>query len=446
MSDITAEALVHRLSARNATGISDEIGALVNDGALSHGMKLPTIRSVAAELGVSVGTVAEAWSTLRTSGYIETRRRGGSTIAAVPVAPPRFAGWSGVDFLLSSPDTTLQPRLDAAFVSALQQPGVNAWGREQMVDALREAVEPLWPFTPEAWSTAGGGTEGVWLATLAVHEPGRPLAVEEPAAPGYLATLHELGIDAIGIPVDDEGALPSAFEHAIERGASALVLQPGGPYSTRHVLSEPRAKALAEIARRSGTLVLEEDSLGPISSVPARSLGVWVPDQTIRVLSFCRAYGLDVRTSVLGGAARLIARAVKARSGGVASNSRILQHALSALLQDEHVTQTTDVARDHYARRTTLARDAFARAGLSVHAGAGSHVLWVEATDERAAALALATRGIVVDVSSTSFVTPQERGLLRLSTAQLPEDDALLAELATVVARAVSGSLRVTFD
>jgi DNA-binding transcriptional MocR family regulator len=74
-------------------------------------------------------------------------------------------------------------------------------------------------------------------------------------------------------------------------------------------------------------------------------------------------------------------------------------------------------------------------------------VLWVEVPDERSAAQALATRGIVVDVSATAFVVPSSSaGMLRMSTAQLPEDPALLRGLAQLVDRAVRGDLRVQFD
>ena len=443
--DLAAPAVVGGLTSRTASGLTDELAALIRSGALAAGSRLPTIRSVAAALGVSVGTVAEVWSALRDQGLVETRRRGGTRV--LPSSGARaFGGWGGVDFLLSSPDTALQPPLEGALLHALRQPGVNAWGREHMVAALRDAVEPLWPFPAEAWTSAGGGTEGLWLATRAAVAPGGLLAVEEPAPPGYLAAVAEMGVRVVGVPVDDEGPVPDALRAALEAGASALVHQPGGPFSTRHVLSESRIEELVDVLVPFDAAIVEDDSLGPLSAVPVRTLGNAFPDRTLRVLSYCKAYGLDLRTSVVGGARTLVDRVVAVRSGGVASNSRILQHALAAMVQDPSAAETVADARAHYAARRRLALDAFRDVGLTARSGGGSMSVWVEVHDERTAAQGLASAGIVADVGATAFVTPSARGLLRLSTAQLPEDPALLAELARLVDRAVRGDLRILFD
>ncbi|WP_186329460.1 aminotransferase class I/II-fold pyridoxal phosphate-dependent enzyme [Agrococcus jejuensis] len=443
MDVVAADTLAAAVGARTAVGIAAELEVLIGDGTIPAGSRLPTIRDLAAAFGVSVGTVADAWGALRERGLVETRRRGGTHVVAPDAS--EFTGWASLDLLLASPDQALQPRMDGAIVQAMRARGVNAWGREQMVEPLRAAVAPRWPFAAEAWMTAGGGTEGLWLATVAAIEPGRPVAVEEPAPPGYLASLADLGVEVIGIPVDDDGPLPDALRAALDAGAAAFVHQPGGPFSTRHALSEARVDELVAVLEDADASIVEDDSLGPLSAVPVRTLGAALPHRTIRVLAFCRAYGLDLRTSVLGGAAHLVERAVRARSGGLASNSRILQHALAALLVDQDAVSVVDRARIRYGARVALASAAMRAAGLRVEVGPGSHVLWVEVPDESAAAIALSRRGIVVDVGATSFVTAQATQRLRISAAQLPEDEALLAELADLVARAASGALRVAF-
>jgi DNA-binding transcriptional MocR family regulator len=447
MASTASTGIVDRLRGRTASALAAEFADLIDVGTLPVGSSLPTIRAVADAVGVSVGTVADAWGTLRERGLVETRRRGGTRVVARSDEPV-FAGWGSVDFLLSSPDPLLQPPLDGALVNALHRPGVNAWGRKHMVAALREAVAPSWPFAAEAWTSAGGGTEGLWLATRAAIPDGGIIAVEEPASPGYLAVLASLGATVIGVPVDDEGPLPWALSAALDAGARAFVHQPGGPFSTRHVLSAARVSELVEVLRDREAVIVEDDSLGYLSQVPVRTLGNDFPDRTIRVLSYCKSFGLDLRTSVIGGAKVLVERALAARSGGVASNSRILQHALAELITEEHARSVVAHARDRYARRRALALEAFESEGLTVHSGAGSMVLWVDVPDERSAAQALATRGIVVDVSATAFVTPSasSTGMLRMSTAQLPEDPALLRSLAQLVDRAVRGDLRVQFD
>ena len=58
---------------RTPFGIAAEISRHVEAGDLAPGERLPTVREVAARLGVSIGTVSTAWSALSASGVIVSR-------------------------------------------------------------------------------------------------------------------------------------------------------------------------------------------------------------------------------------------------------------------------------------------------------------------------------------------------------------------------------------
>lgn len=53
----------------------------VRDGRVTPGTRLPTVRELAAHLGLAVNTVARAYRELETAGIIETRGRQGSFVA-----------------------------------------------------------------------------------------------------------------------------------------------------------------------------------------------------------------------------------------------------------------------------------------------------------------------------------------------------------------------------
>lgn len=57
-------------------------------GDLTAGSSLPTVRALAAELGLAVNTVAKAYRALEHDGIIETRGRAGSRITAPHVSDP----------------------------------------------------------------------------------------------------------------------------------------------------------------------------------------------------------------------------------------------------------------------------------------------------------------------------------------------------------------------
>lgn len=68
-----------------------QVAAMVRSGMLPVGYKLPTVRGLAAELGLAVNTVAKAYRVLEADGVIETRGRNGTFVAAAGDAAEREA-------------------------------------------------------------------------------------------------------------------------------------------------------------------------------------------------------------------------------------------------------------------------------------------------------------------------------------------------------------------
>jgi DNA-binding transcriptional regulator YhcF (GntR family) len=60
--------------------VREQVHAQVDAGALTPGTKLPTVRSLAADLGLATNTVARAYRELEALGVIETRGRSGSFV------------------------------------------------------------------------------------------------------------------------------------------------------------------------------------------------------------------------------------------------------------------------------------------------------------------------------------------------------------------------------
>ncbi|GAA4287146.1 GntR family transcriptional regulator [Georgenia daeguensis] len=65
--------------------IRAQVAALVAAGTLAAGDRLPTVRDLAADLGVAVGTVQRAYRELEAQGTVLSRRRTGTVVA--PAAP-----------------------------------------------------------------------------------------------------------------------------------------------------------------------------------------------------------------------------------------------------------------------------------------------------------------------------------------------------------------------
>jgi DNA-binding transcriptional regulator YhcF (GntR family) len=63
-----------------------QLADLIGAGVLSPGERLPPVRQLAADLGLAAGTVARTYKELEQSGYVRSRRGGGTRVAATAPA------------------------------------------------------------------------------------------------------------------------------------------------------------------------------------------------------------------------------------------------------------------------------------------------------------------------------------------------------------------------
>lgn len=62
--------------------LRQSVAAAVAEGRLVAGTKLPTVRALAAQLGLAVNTVAKAYRELEQAGVVQTKSRAGTVVSA----------------------------------------------------------------------------------------------------------------------------------------------------------------------------------------------------------------------------------------------------------------------------------------------------------------------------------------------------------------------------
>ncbi|MET9913998.1 GntR family transcriptional regulator [Streptomyces sp. NPDC006476] len=67
--------------------IRAQLAAMILTGQLTEGERLPTVRQLAADLGLAPGTVARAYRELEAAELIRTRRGAGTRVAPPPSEP-----------------------------------------------------------------------------------------------------------------------------------------------------------------------------------------------------------------------------------------------------------------------------------------------------------------------------------------------------------------------
>lgn len=444
------EWLKRRLAGLGPADLKAGMKELIISGVLPRGVRLPTVRAMAAALNISSGSIAQIWRHLQDEGFISTHRRGGTIVLENKhaLATAWSGDWLAVDLSHGQADPRLQPPLIDALAFGLKNQNLNSPYREQITPALREAAARSWPFSPEAWTTAGGGAEGALLSLQAVAPPGAVVAIEEPTSPRLVEMLGVLGLKAIPVACDEFGPRPDRLAAALAHQPLAFIYQPRAQTPLGHAVSEERLQQLAEVLKLdlgAGVIVVEDDNLGPLSLNEPRSLGTRLDGRVLHVRTYCKTFGIDLRTCVIGGPSALIDRISDLRSRRYGVNSRIFQDALAWLIANPEIEAFIDNSRRRYAARRSLLTEALAKRGHPV-GGTDGLVAWLPVPDETAAMIALANFGITVGIGARSFTSPQQQGYLRIATSRLPDNAGAADQLADAVVQVINGQLRQEFD
>ena len=425
-------------------GIAAGIARLIHTGELAPGDRLPTVRVLAGELGVSPATVSTAWQTLAAAGLIVSRGRSGSTVRAVAQnwMPMRYQRLDGaleaaLDLSQGTPDAGLLPRVDGAMRAALEHTIANAehaagYRRRPDIPELHDLLREQWPAPVETLTVVDGALDGIDRAFASLLRFGDRAVVENPTFPPVLDLLEQYGVEPIGVELDGEGMVPSAFSAALAQGPSVVFLQPRAHNPTGVSMSRDRARELAGILRRSnaaaGAVVVEDDHSGAIATAEPVSLAAHLPDRVLHVRSFSKSHGPDLRIGALGGPRPLVDRIVSRRLLGPGWTSRMTQAVLHRLLTDPASVAEVEAARDAYALRQRSFAAAMTAAGMPFPVGDGINV-WVPVADERAAIVRLAAAGIRVAPGTpfqlTGSVAAEPH--IRVTVGSIPGDPAPVA-------------------
>lgn len=421
------------LSVEEATpsGIAGAIARLISSGDLAPGDRLPTVRELASDLGVSPATVSHAWQALAGVGLIVSRGRSGSFVRAEPTAwlPPRSRNLAGqpvarLDLSTGTPDPLLLPNLGPALSRVSSRAGTISYLDVPVLPELEALLRASWPYQVDAITVVDGAMDAISRALDLLLRYGDRVVVENPGFPPIFDLLEHYGIERMPVALDEHGMRPDALAEALKRSPAAIILQPRTQNPSGVSMTEERARELARVIRTSrtadDTVVIEDDHSGQISASAEVSLGTYLPERVLHVRSFSKSHGPDLRIAALGGPAHLIDRIVARRLLGPGWTSRMLQTILHDLLTDATTVAEVAAARRVYRERQQSLRSALTMNGYAGELPDGIN-LWMRVEDERNAVVQLAAAGIRVAAGTPFLATPGEQ-FVRV-TAGLVRDD-----------------------
>ncbi|TSD61204.1 PLP-dependent aminotransferase family protein [Variovorax sp. KBS0712] len=281
--------------------LADLILGTIDNGTLAPGMRLPSVRTISEQHGISISTVLQAYRLLEDRGILVARPQSGFYVAATQggtLALPSTSrlrskastvSISGavVVLLEHASNSALVPlgcavpdaavlrsnRLDLAMARAARQHGArhNVYGSPRGDPQLRReisrrAMRVGHVLSPDDVIITNGCTEAVTLALTAVARPGDTVAVESPTYFGLLHTLEVLGLKALELPTDPtRGVNVDALARLLDtERVAACMLSSSFSNPLGSLMPEARKRELLALLAQHDVPLIEDDVYGDI--------------------------------------------------------------------------------------------------------------------------------------------------------------------------------------
>jgi GntR family transcriptional regulator/MocR family aminotransferase len=478
--------------------IANALCQAIRSGELKPGDRLPTLRRLASDLGVSLTTVTAAFKSLAENGWTRGEIGRGTFVAergtyetadstnASPAAPV-YSGarrWPRV----KSPWrrralVNLMGRLRSTFPHATNcsfgGPGASllplklikrhwlaAFDDVNNCDLQYKTVDPIEALTevlPSRLSADGIPVKGsdlligtsaqqfIGLATDVVSRLGGALepvfAVEQPGYYTIYDTWDHAGVRMIGIDTDEDGARPESLESAIRAGANAVLLTPRAHNPTGASWRPERLQALADVlSRYSHVLAIEDDHFGDIAHERAGSLlaDSRIEDRVIYIRSFSKSIAPDLRLSVAAARPRLKTLLQEAKSHADGWSSRLLQRVLAGVLRDDGLASWLSRVRNTYRTRRERVAEVLSNCGIpgvAVWPGRDGVNVWIHLPSGFDAGEVIergAGLGVLVAPGEVFYLSPGHSDVIRFNVGSVETER--VSACAEMLAKAIQQS------
>jgi DNA-binding transcriptional MocR family regulator len=279
--------------------VADGIEKMISDDVLKIGDKLPSVRLLSEEYGISMGTAFQAYYHLEGKGLIEARAKSGYYVRfnqrRFPELPKTIqfeqvttkvsvkemiaalykdiTAKDVINFAVAAPSIDLIPsaKLNKSIVNALRSSKEHCTNYEHFSGniELRKQIARLafnWggKFRPDEVIITVGCMEALILSLRAVTQPGDTVAVECPGYFGIYQAIESMGLKVVEISSDPvTGPDLDCLESAIKKfPIKAVLFIPNFNNPLGSCMPDENKKRLVEIISRHNIPLIEDDIYG----------------------------------------------------------------------------------------------------------------------------------------------------------------------------------------
>jgi 2-aminoadipate transaminase len=337
------------------------------------------------------------------------------------------------------------PPTEALPIARLREGADRAWadGAETLLYGEVRGYRPLRELIAERMAARGaivdpadilitnGAQQGIDLAARIFIDPGDIVLTEEPTFMDALRVFRSHEAEPVGVPVDAEGLqveLLAALLDRLPKRPKFLYTMPTYQNPMGVSMSTARRRALVDLARERGLVIVEDDPYGDLSydGDPPPTLKSLDPE-VIFLGTFSKVLAPGLRVGWVASSPRLREAFFNVKEGTDIHNERIMTrtvyHAARGFL-DDHIAATREIYR---ARRDAMLAglEREMPAGVRWTTPGGGFFLWVTLAEqcETDAMLPDATdRGVIYLPSSWFYPDRSWTRSLRLNFSAQPEE------------------------
>lgn len=466
--------LVHAADATLVAQLSQDLARRIEDQGLRPGTRLPSIRQMAEQAGVSRFTVVEAYERLVAQGLVQSRRGAGffvqarraplidkSAKVAKPIAPAQIDtrwmlrnlfGSNPIDGAMPASAGCLPPEwLDLDLVAgALRSVGRTAqgsllgYGHPQGYAPLRQQLAALLqtqnvPAHPDLHLlTTSGVTHGLDLVARLLVQPGDTVLVEDPAWYVVFGRLAAFGARLIGVPRGPSGPDMAWLEQAAIQHKPKLFITNSTLHNpTGYGLSAGAAYDILRIAEKHDFMVVEDLTYAEFHPNSGTSLTRLAElDRLNRVIlagGFAKTLAASLRVGWIAAKEDLVQRLSDIKMLGGLTSSELSERVVHRILADgayrrhlERLRQRVDEARARCFKRLL-------KLGYTVpNEPQAGMFIWTDCgRDSEQLARDAAERGLLIPPGSLFSPTQAPSRMARISVA-IVDDEKVWKELAAL--------------
>ncbi|MCI3918668.1 PLP-dependent aminotransferase family protein [Paenibacillus sp. TRM 82003] len=468
------------LPERIARAFEDRIGS----GLLRPGEKLPSVRRLAALLGVSLVTASKAYGLLEARGAVECEQGRGCFVAepaaraGAPAADafawqrqltdylPRAQLWNHYQHVparlqlhLSAIQRELLPAKELSahigrLVTEEPQELLTGYGSFQGDPGLRETMA-AWMSRVGIRAAAAdllvtsGAQQGIDLVARTFVGHGDVVVLESPTYNGAIDVFANRGARIETVPSGRYGMDVRALARICDRAKPKLIYTvPTYHNPTGATMPLERRRQLYELAESLNCLIVEDDPYSDMYFDAPPPPPIKSFDDTGRVIyikSYSKLLGPGCRIAALAASGTILSRLVAAKTAADLGSPPLFQKAVRDFLASSRFPAYARDMRATLAARCRLAESLLRRhapKGVSWIPVAGGLHLWLtlpDGVDDRALFLAAQREGLAVLPGAVCYPGDVEHRSVRICFSYMPEES--LHESIALLGRLIDSAL-----